>query len=242
MCALILVVSDARKDTGSTEGMQLSVETSSLLQERIRSIVPQRMREMEMAILDKDFDTFAELTMRDSNQFHSICLDTFPPIFYMNDISKSIISFVTAYNKASDQLSYNRKVEYSLILRSCYLIDIFFLQNRKYHAAYTYDAGPNAVLYLEKSEVPEVLTLLHKFFPPPSNADMEEYYGRELEVLSNTDPERMKKLEERIEFPVYEAGCLRRIISTTIGDGPRLLMKGWYSESLFQENGDLKIK
>lgn len=61
--------------------------------------------------------------MQDSNQFHAICLDTYPPIFYMNDISKIIINLVHVINK-----------HYGYIM-----------------AAYTFDAGPNAVIYtLEK--------------------------------------------------------------------------------------------
>ena len=81
--ALILVVSDAKKDVGSSIGMQETVATSSLLKERIQHVVPKRMEQMKQAILDKDFDMFAELTMKDSNQFHAVCLDTYPPIFYM---------------------------------------------------------------------------------------------------------------------------------------------------------------
>ena len=34
----------------------------------------------------RDFETFGQLTMADSNQFHATCLDTYPPIFYLNDI------------------------------------------------------------------------------------------------------------------------------------------------------------
>ena len=43
---------------------------------------------------------FAELAMADSNQFHSTCLDTFPPIFYMNDVSRAVIQVVHAFNSA----------------------------------------------------------------------------------------------------------------------------------------------
>jgi len=53
---------------------------------------------METAIHNKDFQTFAKLTMQDSNQLHAICLDTYPPIIYMNDISRRIISLITKYN------------------------------------------------------------------------------------------------------------------------------------------------
>jgi len=50
-------------------------------------IVPARILEMEAAIRNRDFKSFAQLTCADSNQFHAVCLDTSPPIFYMNDTS-----------------------------------------------------------------------------------------------------------------------------------------------------------
>ena len=53
-----------KKHTGSTAGMQLSVETSDLMQQRTEEVVPQRMVHMKQAIQDKDFETFAELTMK----------------------------------------------------------------------------------------------------------------------------------------------------------------------------------
>lgn len=52
------------------------------------------------AIKNKDFEAFAEITMRDSNQFHSICLDTYPPEVYLSGVSMAIISFVHEYNAA----------------------------------------------------------------------------------------------------------------------------------------------
>ena len=35
--------------------------------------------------------------------------------------------------------------------------------------AYTFDAGPNACLYLLESDVPMVLSLVQHFFPPTDN-------------------------------------------------------------------------
>ncbi|KAF9965099.1 diphosphomevalonate decarboxylase, partial [Mortierella alpina] len=69
--AMICVVSDEKKGTSSTEGMQLTVKTSALLQHRIKDVVPKRMDDMIAAIKNKDFTQFAELTMQDSNQFHA---------------------------------------------------------------------------------------------------------------------------------------------------------------------------
>ena len=59
---VILIASDRKKDTGSTEGMQRSVETSELLAHR-RTTVPVRLARMEEAYRARDFGTFAELTV-----------------------------------------------------------------------------------------------------------------------------------------------------------------------------------
>lgn len=99
--------------------METSRKTSLLLQHRAAHIVEGRLAEIERAFLNKDFETFGRITMQDSNQFHAVCMDTYPPIFYMNDVSKSIIKLVHVFND-------------------------FYGGVR---AAYTFDAGPNAVIY-----------------------------------------------------------------------------------------------
>jgi len=138
LVVLICVVSDKKKETGSTDGMKTSVDTSSLLAHRAASVVPGRLAAIEDAYRARDFPTFAKLTMQvrrrrwcwwwcwgggalaqaedhhdlhsplpptgtpqDSNQFHATCLDTYPPIFYMNDVSKRIIGLVHAANDAA---------------------------------------------------------------------------------------------------------------------------------------------
>jgi diphosphomevalonate decarboxylase len=134
MRALILVASAAKKGVSSTSGMQQTVATSGLFQERITKVVPQNMAGMEEAIQKRDFASFAEITMRDSNSFHATCADTYPPIFYMNDVSRAAIRAVEQINAAA-----GRPV-----------------------AAYTFDAGPNAVIYyLEKDTEAVVGTLYH---------------------------------------------------------------------------------
>jgi diphosphomevalonate decarboxylase len=135
--ALILVVSDAKKDTSSTAGMNTSVQTSELLKHRAASVVDKRMEAIEKAYLAKDFETFGQITMADSNQFHATCLDTYPPIFYMNDISRSAIQLVHVYNTWAG----------------------------KVRAAYTFDAGPNAVIYTLDQYCVELGALMLHFYP-----------------------------------------------------------------------------
>lgn len=57
-------VSAEKKAVGSTAGMGTSVLTSDLLAHRAKSVVPNRIKDMEKAVLNKDFDTFAKLTMQ----------------------------------------------------------------------------------------------------------------------------------------------------------------------------------
>ena len=40
---------------------------------RAELIVPDRTKQMIQAISQQDFDKFAEITIRDSNQFHAVC-------------------------------------------------------------------------------------------------------------------------------------------------------------------------
>src|SRR5262249_43416944 len=131
--------SDAKKSTSSTEGMQNTGATSPLLQQRIREVVPERMRAMKKAIMERDFQIFAEITIRDSNQFHAVCLDTYPPIFYLNDASRAIIPLVHEYNATSP--------------------------DGRLKAAYTYDAGPNAVIYAPRNNIKEIINLVARYFP-----------------------------------------------------------------------------
>ena len=81
-------VNTGKKHTGSTSGMQTSVETSELLQERIKQ-VPRRMELMTKAILQKDYQLFAELTMKVRNLIFLI-----PMISLKCNVEKMILSFV----------------------------------------------------------------------------------------------------------------------------------------------------
>ncbi|KAK3570968.1 hypothetical protein QTP86_031229 [Hemibagrus guttatus] len=182
---LVLVVSADRKPVGSTSGMQTSVQTSELLKHRADSVVPSRMDDMIRAIQGRDFATFAEITMKDSNQFHATCLDTFPPIFYLNDVSRRVINLVHRYNQ----------------------------HYRETRVAYTFDAGPNAVIYLLRDHVPEFVQTVRHFFPPESNGGE---FVKGLPVLSASLPD---ELIRAIGMEPTPRG-ISYIINTKVGPGP----------------------
>lgn len=68
------------------------------MQFRAKALVPARMAEMARCIRERDFQAFGQLTMKDSNQFHATCLDTFPPISYLSDTSQRVIRLVHRFN------------------------------------------------------------------------------------------------------------------------------------------------
>ena len=79
MRALILVASAEKKSVSSTAGMQTTVATSALFATRAEKVVPMAMQEMESAIKEKNFESFAEVTMKESNSFHACCSRYQPP-------------------------------------------------------------------------------------------------------------------------------------------------------------------
>ncbi len=182
--AAILVVSAAKKEVPSTGGMQLTVKTSDLFDYRVKHVVPARYEEMKKAILENDFNTFAELTMKDSNSFHSVCLDSYPPIFYMNDTSKRIVKVITTLNEI-----YGRNV-----------------------AAYTFDAGPNAVIYYEDKDEDLILGILHRFFGNVPGWTKKS--GKTFNVP-------LKFPIGKFDEDVFSKG-VSRVILTSVGEGPTL--------------------
>ena len=69
--------------------MKISLETSGLMKLRLKENVSQyNIDGMKTALESKDFKAFSEITMKESNSLHAVCLDTYPPIFYMNETSR----------------------------------------------------------------------------------------------------------------------------------------------------------
>lgn len=188
MRALILVVSAEKKDVPSTEGMQTTVATSELFAARAQTVVPERMNAIEAAIRDRDFPKFAEITMRDSNTFHATCLDSWPPIFYMNDVSRAAVRLVHDINCAV-----GRTV-----------------------AAYTFDAGPNAVIYYEEKDSELVAGTVKAIL----GASASGWEGPFYEILANvTAPGvSLDNIDSRV-LDVLKGG-VSRVILTGVGEGP----------------------
>ncbi|XP_049662435.1 diphosphomevalonate decarboxylase [Accipiter gentilis] len=185
---LILVVSGEKKQVGSTAGMQTSVDTSPLLKHRAEAVVPERLALMMRHIRERDFEGFGQLAMRDSNQFHATCLDTFPPIFYLNDLSRHIIALAHRFNT----------------------------HHGRTKVAYTFDAGPNAVIFTLADTVAEFVEVVRRSFPPAANGDQ---FVRGLPVGSASLPEEL--LAAVVTEPV--PGAVRYILHTKPGPGPQLV-------------------
>ena len=180
MKALILVASAEQKDVSSTSGMQTTTATSEVFQTRAETIVPKRMKAMEKAIADRDFEAFAKLTTKDSNNFHACCLDTDPPIFYLNDVSRSAIAAVNFVNKKAGKIV----------------------------AAYTFDAGPNAVVYYLEEDSQTIEGTFRAIL------DGKEGWKCDGEKASAVDISDISRATE-----VLQKG-ISRVIQTSVGEGP----------------------
>ena len=182
MRALILVVSTEKKGVPSTAGMQTTVETSTLAPARFETIAPQRMGEIEDAIQAKDFPKFAQITMQDSNSFHAICLDSWPPIHYMNDVSRAAMNAVERINRKAGELI----------------------------CAYTFDAGPNAVIYYLEENASKVAGVIRFILPQVS--------GWDGEYAASIKPNHQGGLESKTVMTLKSG--VSRVICTGVGEGP----------------------
>lgn len=116
------VESEKEKPTKSRAGMKESVRTVydywSWVDYEEKQLLPAVLN----AVRNKNWAEMFKLTKQASNNFHSVCMRTIPPIVYLNDRSVSIMRTI-------EQMP---------------------------HAAYTFDAGPNAVIFSLKEKAAEV--------------------------------------------------------------------------------------
>ncbi len=119
-------VEAGQKKVKSRAGMKESVETNPLYRPWVDYEEGVMLDRMVRAIAGRDFGSFGEMTMRASNNLHQICLGTYPPIFYLNQASLAIMDAVHEMNAG------------------------------RIKAAYTFDAGPNAVVFAQEGDRDEV--------------------------------------------------------------------------------------
>ena len=159
------------------------------------------------------------MDIQDSNQFHAVCLDTYPPIFYMNDTSKAIIRLVHALNAFHGSVC----------------------------AAYTFDAGPNAVIYTLEKYAPLVTAVMAHYFPPPplssdpssAEAARSLYCNnptllRDAELNVRLSEELLERLDATGRTP--RSGDVKYMFLTKSGPGP---VRQPYEESLLDEQTGL---
>jgi len=117
----LIIVSQKEKDVSSSLGMKITKETSELFKYRINYIVKQNLENIKKCLKEKDFNNFAEIIIKDSNNFHACCRDSYPSINYLNEESDFIMKIVMSLNEI-----YGKNI-----------------------CAYTFDAGSNAFLIYE---------------------------------------------------------------------------------------------
>ena len=212
--------------------MQNSVATSPLLAHRAEHVVPERLSKIETAYLAKDFATFGDLTMADSNQFHATCLDSYPPIFYLNDVSRDVIRVVHAYNEQKGgecpSNPHRNVITRDISERMRVVAEVV--------AAYTFDAGPNAVIYTTEAQVPELLATLMTLFPPPAERAPEftnapEILDAALATAGNAAalPALEVCADSSPNLPREDAVTM--VLHTRVGGGP-VRLTGEYASSL----------
>ena len=124
----------------SSLGMQTTVSSSSLFEKR-PSLAEKRL-ELMVDLLSSpptpsSYSDFCELIMKDSNSFHALCIDTFPPLFYLNQTSHRVIYFVHFLNANLSKYSLSAPL------------------------AYTFDAGPHPVLICKKCDQKIIISILN---------------------------------------------------------------------------------
>lgn len=200
MNIIALILEDGKKDVSSTHGMKDTVLTSQLLPHRVKIVEEQRLKMMEQFIQDKNFDLFAKLVMQDSNSFHAVCLDTYPPLFYLNDKSKEIIQLINEYNKTGSDIK----------------------------VAYSFDAGPNCFLFVLDKHVNELMFLLKNIYFSKTDLSAKIVTSKENKLLNYLnfdciDDEKKISLTNLIAkfYTENKSTIIKYLIHSKIGFGPK---------------------
>jgi len=151
--------------------------------------LPQTLATMREAIQNKDFDLFARTTMTDSDDFHACCEEV--QVHYLSQNSRAIIRAVQHYNQGSKPLK----------------------------IAYTFDAGPNAVLFTTQQHARDVLAYMTTHFPPAEGQSLQEF-------ILDSDLKWREQIVENgksaTSFAETHPGAVKYVIPTSVGEGPQI--------------------
>ena len=123
-------VQEKEKKIKSRAGMKTSVENCPVYWDWVKYEEKVSMPGIIESVKNKDFPAFAKLAMECSNGLHAVMLYTYPKIAYLNDTSQEIMDRIIAMNE------------------------------KEAKAAYTYDAGPNAIVFTTAQHESETVSLL----------------------------------------------------------------------------------
>jgi diphosphomevalonate decarboxylase len=93
----VVVVSQAHKTVGSSEGHALAL-TSPLQAARVAD-AGRRLDVCRKAILERDFETFADIVELDSNLMHAVMITSSPPLLYWQPATVAVMRAVQDWRK-----------------------------------------------------------------------------------------------------------------------------------------------
>jgi diphosphomevalonate decarboxylase len=100
----VAIVSSAHKKTGSTEGHAIA-GTSPLQKARLED-TPRRLDICRSAILNKDFEAFANIIELDSDIMHSVMMTSNPPLMYWQSATVGIFHAVREWRSKGLPVGY----------------------------------------------------------------------------------------------------------------------------------------
>ncbi len=100
----IAVIQSVHKPVGSSEGHALAA--SSPLQNARVADAARRLDICRNAVLERDYQAFAEIVEQDSNLMHAVMMTSQPPLFYWEPASIEIMKAVTAWRKENIEVCY----------------------------------------------------------------------------------------------------------------------------------------
>jgi diphosphomevalonate decarboxylase len=100
----VAVVNAAHKKTGSTEGHAIA-GTSPLQNARVAD-APRRLDICRNAILNKDFEAFANIIEHDSDMMHAVMMTSTPPLMYWQSATLGIFHAVREWRSKGLPVAY----------------------------------------------------------------------------------------------------------------------------------------